>query len=674
MDTGRALEEIAALSRHYGQDPSWVLAGGGNTSLKTPDTLYIKPSGTALASMRPQDFVALDRSRVRAALSAVYPEDPFPREAAIAAALLAARREPERGQRPSVESTLHELLDRAIVVHLHPTKVTALVCAADGESLAREVFGGDAVWVPYVDPGYVLSRHVAERLAARPCRPGAPIVLLLQNHGIFVAADTAEAIRAVYASAETRLDALFNARKAWDRFPDGGPATPETPAREWLLALAPTLRGALAEGGAPGPIVRPAAHPAIRALLNSPRGESLALAGPLTPDQIVYCKSMPLWLTPRTGETPTALADRLAAAAADYRRAHGYPPRVVLIPGIGAWTVGSSPAEATTVDQVYGESSRALALAEGLGGTRFLSERDRRFIESWEVEQYRRKVAGIGQRGAGRVAGRIAVVTGAAQGFGLGLAEGLAAEGAFVCVADLNATGATSAARHLCDRFGAGRAMAAGVNVSDGTSVAALVESVVRTYGGIDLFVSNAGVLKAAPTPEMAESDFAFVTAVNYTGYFLCVRHAAPVLAAQHRANPACTTDIIQINSKSGLEGSSRNAAYAGSKFGGIGLTQSFALEFAADGIKVNAICPGNFFDGPLWSDPEKGLFVQYLRAGKVPGARTIADVRRAYEAKVPMGRGCEIPDVLRAVLYLVEQQYETGQALPVTGGQVMLR
>ncbi len=171
----------------------------------------------------------------------------------------------------------------------------------------------------------------------------------------------------------------------------------------------------------------------------------------------------------------------------------------------------------------------------------------------------------------------------------------------------------------------------------------------------------------------MAEKDFAFVTNVNYRGYFHCVKHAAPVLAAAHRANPAVTTDIIQINSKSGLEGSSRNAAYAGSKFGGIGLTQSFALEFAAEGIKVNAICPGNFFDGPLWSDPEKGLFVQYLRAGKVPGAASIADVRRAYESKVPMGRGCEVPDVLRAVLYLVEQQYETGQALPVTGGQVML-
>ena len=131
--------------------------------------------------------------------------------------------------------------------------------------------------------------------------------------------------------------------------------------------------------------------------------------------------------------------------------------------------------------------------------------------------------------------------------------------------------------------------------------------------------------------------------------------------------------DIIEVNSKSGLEGSNKNFAYAGSKFGGIGLTQSFALELCEHNIKVNAICPGNFLDGPLWTDPERGLFVQYLRAGKVPGAKTVEDVKKFYEAKVPMKRGCFPEDVARAIFYAVEQKYETGQAIPVTGGQCML-
>jgi sorbitol-6-phosphate 2-dehydrogenase len=145
-------------------------------------------------------------------------------------------------------------------------------------------------------------------------------------------------------------------------------------------------------------------------------------------------------------------------------------------------------------------------------------------------------------------------------------------------------------------------------------------------------------------------------------------------MAAQNVDESGDWMDIVQISSKSGLEGSNKNGAYAGSKFGGIGLTQSFALELVADRIKVNSICPGNFLDGPLWSDPERGLFVQYLKANKVPGAKTIEDVRRFYEAKVPMNRGCTPTDVVRAITYCIEQTYETGQAIPVTGGQCMLR
>ena len=273
----------------------------------------------------------------------------------------------------------------------------------------------------------------------------------------------------------------------------------------------------------------------------------------------------------------------------------------------------------------------------------------------------------------GRVAGKVAVVTGAAQGFGLEIAQSLAAEGASVALVDLNHSGAVAAAAEICDEQGTGRALGLPINVTDSDSIEAAVLEIVKAFGGIDLFVSNAGVVKPESVKTQSLKDFEFVTAVNYTGFFQCVQAVVPILAVQHLANPRHTSDIIQINSKSGLQGSNRNGAYAGSKFGGVGLTQSFAMELIEDGIKVNAICPGNFFDGPLWSDPEKGLFVKYLRAAKIPGAKTIEDVKRAYETKVPMGRGCTTPDVMKAIFYLVEQQYETGQALPVTGGQVML-
>jgi sorbitol-6-phosphate 2-dehydrogenase len=274
---------------------------------------------------------------------------------------------------------------------------------------------------------------------------------------------------------------------------------------------------------------------------------------------------------------------------------------------------------------------------------------------------------------SGKAAGKIAVVTGAAQGFGLEIAQDLASQGACVALADINDTAAKAEAQKLCTQYGSDRAIAVAINVASPESVRNALSQVVKTWGGIDVFVSNAGVLKAESVKTQPEKDFDFVTAVNYKGYFVCVQAAAVIMAVPHKINLAYTSDIIQINSKSGLSGSNRNGAYAGSKFGGIGLTQSFALELIEDGIKVNSICPGNFFDGPLWSDPNNGLFVQYLRTGKVPGAKTIEDVKKFYEEKVPMKRGCRTADVMKAVYYLMEQQYETGQAVPVTGGQVML-
>ncbi len=270
--------------------------------------------------------------------------------------------------------------------------------------------------------------------------------------------------------------------------------------------------------------------------------------------------------------------------------------------------------------------------------------------------------------------GKISVVTGGAQGFGAGIVKGLIDEGGFVYIADMNIDGATAYAHQLNEEHGSTVALALNVNVSSENSVEEMIDSIAMTTGGFDLFVSNAGVLRAGSVKELSLKDFEFVTSIDYTGFFICTKFASRILALQNLgANGHYMSDIITISSKSGLQGSNKNGAYAGAKFGTIGLTQSFALELISDNIKVNAICPGNFLDGPLWSDPEKGLFVQYLRANKVPGAKSIDDVRKFYESKVPIQRGCRTEDVLRAICYIVEQKYETGQAVPVTGGQVML-
>jgi NAD(P)-dependent dehydrogenase (short-subunit alcohol dehydrogenase family) len=272
-----------------------------------------------------------------------------------------------------------------------------------------------------------------------------------------------------------------------------------------------------------------------------------------------------------------------------------------------------------------------------------------------------------------RIPNKVVIVTGGAQGFGKGIVEELVFEGAFIMIADVNETLGKATVEEINRKKGKNHAIYFKTDVTDPESVKSMVNATVREFGGIDVLISNAGVLRAGSIEEMDEKTFDFVTSVNYKGFFICTKYVVPVMKIQHRHNRSMHMDIIQINSKSGLTGSNKNFAYAGGKFGAIGLTQSFALELIPFGIKVNAICPGNYFEGPLWSDPETGLFAQYLKAGKVPGARTIEDVKKAYEAKVPMNRGCTPRDVVKAVYYLIEQEYETGQALPVTGGQVML-
>ena len=286
-----------------------------------------------------------------------------------------------------------------------------------------------------------------------------------------------------------------------------------------------------------------------------------------------------------------------------------------------------------------------------------------------EAKEYAKKNVGNRPATTGRLAGKIAIVTGGAQGFGLGLATSMYAEGASVVLADLNDAQAIEAAKGLGER-----AIGLKVDVSDYASMEAMVCACVEHFGGLDIFVSNAGVLKAGSLADTTPESFTFVTKVNYIGYFNAAKAASAIMAAQHEADDSAWYDIIQINSKSGIQGSKNNSSYAGGKFGGIGLTQSFALELVGYNIKVNSICPGNFYDGPLWSDPEKGLFVQYLNNGKVPGAKTVQDVKDFYLSKSPIHRGCTPEDVMTALLYCVEQKFETGQAIPVTGGQAMLK
>ena len=255
---------------------------------------------------------------------------------------------------------------------------------------------------------------------------------------------------------------------------------------------------------------------------------------------------------------------------------------------------------------------------------------------------------------------KIAIVTGGAQGLGAAICQRLAREGAHIVVADLNLAGAQETATEITKQTGR-QAIAVGVDVTDEPQVEAMVQRTVDEFGRLDILVSNAGILIAEAVDEFPAGKWRAVIDVNLFGYFLCAKHAARVMKEQRSGA------IIQINSKSGKKGSYKNSAYAASKFGGIGLTQSIALELAEYGVRANAICPGNLLDSPLWVD---SLYAQYAKKWGI----TEEEVRQKYVDQVPMRRGCTYQDVTNVVVFLASDQasYMTGQAINVTGGQEM--
>ncbi len=251
--------------------------------------------------------------------------------------------------------------------------------------------------------------------------------------------------------------------------------------------------------------------------------------------------------------------------------------------------------------------------------------------------------------------GKVAVITGGAQGLGEALARRLDQEGCRVVVADINREKAAEVAASLTN------AIPFGVDVTNEEQVEAMIKMAVDTYGTLDILVSNAAILISKATTDFPLHEWKKMMDVNINGYFLCARAAARVMSANRKGV------IIQINSKSGKKGSFKNAAYAASKFAGIGLTQSLALEMAESGVRVNAICPGNLLDSPLWVN---SLYKQYAQNQGI----TEEEVRQKYLNQVPMKRGCTYEDVANVMVFLASDQsgYMTGQAINVTGGQEM--
>lgn len=664
----KQIEDLIAISRKFGQDSRFVIAGGGNTSYKDENRLWVKASGHALATITEDGFAVLDRALLNEMGEKAYNEDTAIREEQVKNDLSVACITKDR--RPSVETSLHNCMGFAFVVHLHPTLVNGLMCSVNAEAACKEIFP-DALYIEYTDPGYTLFKKVYDRIKAYKAEKGKePQVIFLQNHGIFVGGDTTAEIEGIYSEVLGKLEAKVAA------LPEGDTAVSET-----VTDVVPAIRQMLSRSGRGFKTLKVTKNALVDFFIDGCSVTSTSsatdcpgksgfdkIAKPFTPDIIVYCKSSYIFIEAESDEEILKQAEEKIEA---FVSGKGYTPKVLLIKGIGLIAVGDSSRNAQIITDVFTDAMKIAFYAQSFGGEHPMERAWIDFIDNWEVENYRRKVASSASKG--RVEGRTIIVTGAAQGFGEGIARELMAQGANIVVADLNEATGEKTAASFNEKAGANKAIFVKTNVADMASLRNLMKETILNFGALDAFVSNAGVVRAGGLDVMTPENFEFVTKINYEAYFFCAKVASHIMKIETKYDPEYFADIIQVNSKSGLRGSKANFAYAGGKFGGIGLTQSFALELAPYRVKVNSICPGNYYDGPLWSNPENGLFIQYLNAGKVPGAKTVQDVKDYYLAQVPMRKGCNPVDVCKAILYAIDQTGETGQAIPVTGGQVML-
>ncbi|MFW5693914.1 MAG: class II aldolase/adducin family protein [Alkalispirochaeta sp.] len=387
------LEEIVALSRRYGEGYDWVIAGGGNTSVKDEHTMWVKSSGTTLATITADEFVAMDRAKLAEIWSTSYPSDPDAREKRALEDLMAARADTgrtgnEHSRRPSVETLMHALFPHRFVVHTHPTMVNGITCARRGEAAVREIFGDTALWVPTIDPGYTLARDMKTRIDQWLAdHDGAwPTIVVMQNHGLVVAAETIEEIDAIHTTVNEKV------RAAVGRSPE---MTPEERDSDRLREPAEAVARALAEMSAAHgsalerPVVTAFTNPELQRRAASP--ESMEpISSAFSPDHIVYSGHRPCYVNlPEDTNSPQVLHAEVLHAVHDYVHDENCAPKVVVIRGRAAVAVTPTERKTEIARLLFLNALQIAAYAESFGGSQFMPEDQIDFVRGWEVEKFR---------------------------------------------------------------------------------------------------------------------------------------------------------------------------------------------------------------------------------------------------------------------------------------------
>jgi rhamnulose-1-phosphate aldolase/alcohol dehydrogenase len=616
------LAQLVARSRKLGADRSICNWGGGNTSAKVTEIdfrgrpariLWVKGSGSDLASVTEASFTGLYLDDVLPLLERERMSD-----SEMVDYLAHCFFEPGR-PRPSIETLLHGFLPFTHVDHTHADATNYFACAEGGEQLARDCFGDDLIWIPYSRPGYALAREVA--LAVR-AKPHAKLVILAK-HGLITWGESDEDCYASTLATISWARDYVEARIARsDRSVFGGARVTALSAEERraiVAQVAPIVRGLVSTEKRQ--ILRFEDGEDVLAFASSQDAPRLAKIGAACPDHLVHTKPWPLlvdWTPDQDSASLAAsLREGVTAYVAKYHRyleaneqqnldpgaaapvfrasdaAADPHPRVILIPGIGMFTTGKDAEMAGVSAQLYHRALAVMRGAEACGGFISLSDAQSYAVEYWPLEQYKLKLAPAERE----FARHVVLVTGAAGGIGSAICRRVAQDGAHIVAADIDLAGAEQLAAYLNQHFGAGRAIAVKVDVTNEETVRATFKHAALAFGGIDVIVNNAGLASSAPITETSLAEWNKNWNVLVTGYFLVAREGFRLLQAQGRGG-----NLVFVASKNALVAGKNAAAYSTAKAAEAHLARCLAEEGGQFGIRVNTVNPDAVLAGSrIW-------------------------------------------------------------------------
>lgn len=603
------LDELVYRSNLLGADRSVCNWGGGNTSTKTTwtdfrgrpvEVMWVKGSGSDLASMKAKHFTGLRMDDIRPLLE--LPEMSDEDMVAYLANCMIDAKHP----RPSIETLLHAFLPFPHVDHTHPDAIISLCCTSNGREIAKEIYGDRFVWVPYIRPGFSLSKMIAEGVRNNPRAE----LVLMEKHGLVTWGDTAEASYAKtieiineaerYIEAHVKNDSLFGGTKY---------ASLTTEERKDVLAqVLPHIRGAVSQEQRM--IVTYDDADDILHFVNSHDAATLSQVGAACPDHLVHTKRVPLYIDWKPqADNVAELVEKLKSGISSYKKDYtdyfehnknegdkiSTPsPRVILIPGIGMVTTGRSWVLADISRQLYHRAISVMRGATSLGNFVSLNEKESYNIEYWPLELYKLSLLPP----EAEFSRKIGLVTGGAGGIGSATCRRLVSEGAHVVVADINLEGAQKVAQELNETYGACRATAVKVDVTSEEAVEQSFRAAILTYGGLDILVNNAGLATSSTFENTTLKEWDLNMNVLNTGYFLMAREAYALMKEQGIGG-----SMVFVASKNSIYAGKNAAAYSTAKAAEVHLARCIAAEGGPYGIRVNCVLPDAVLQGStIWN------------------------------------------------------------------------